>query len=141
MNLTQRIAAFTELGHFFSQFSTEKIENKIDTDNHELFFDAFKMQIERAQEFNGWFTKENVLKAIESWSEALKIENLKTWTAAYSFPENTSPKTVAIIMAGNIPLVGFHDFLSVLIAGHNTIIKQSSNDSHFLPLIVKYLGP
>lgn len=139
MNLEQRIQAFQKLGSFFQQFSTSKIEKNDDSELNTLFFDAFKMQIERAQEFNGWFTKENVLKAIESWSEALKIENLKTWTAAYSFPENTSPKTVAIIMAGNIPLVGFHDFLSVLIAGHNTIIKQSSNDSHFLPLIVKYL--
>lgn len=139
MNLTQRIAAFTELGHFFSQFSTEKIENKIDTDNNELFFDAFKMQIDRAQEFNGWFTKDNVLKAVESWTKALTEENLIKWTSKYDFTQVENPKTVAVIMAGNIPLVGFHDFLCVLIAGHDIIVKQSSNDKHFLPLIAKFL--
>jgi hypothetical protein len=50
-----------------------------------------------------------------------------------------NPKKVAIIMAGNIPLVGFHDFLSVLISGHQVIVKQSSNDKHLLPFLTKYL--
>lgn len=139
MNLTQRIAAFTKLGQFFSQFSTKNIENKFDTENNKLFFDAFNMQIDRAQEFNGWFTKNNVLKAVESWTEALTEENLIKWTASYDFSKVETPKTVAVIMAGNIPLVGFHDFLCVLMAGHSIIVKQSSNDKHFMPLIAKFL--
>jgi len=49
------------------------------------------------------------------------------------------PKLVAIIMAGNIPLVGFHDFLSVLISGHRALVKQSSNDKYLLPYLAKYL--
>ena len=64
MNLSQRINAFSDLGDFFSQFSTEKIENKFNSKRNQLFFDAFKMQIDRAWEINGWFTKENVLKSI-----------------------------------------------------------------------------
>lgn len=139
MNLEQRIEAFVKLGDFFKQFSTTKIEKIDDSESNTLFFDAFEMQINRAHEFNGWFNKPNVLKAFESWSEALSIENLKKWTSNYSFNDNLMPKTVAIIMAGNIPLVGFHDFLSVLISGHNIIAKQSSNDKHFLPLIAKFL--
>jgi hypothetical protein len=137
MNLEERIKSFTKLGTFFKQFSTSKIEKLEESENNTLFFDAFKMQIERAHEYNGWFTKDNVLYAIESWSEALTSENLTTWTANYTF--DIKPKTVALILAGNIPLVGFHDFLSVLISGHNVIAKLSSNDKYFLPLIAKFL--
>ncbi|WP_372744039.1 acyl-CoA reductase [Lutibacter sp.] len=139
MNLTQRIDAFHKLGIFFQQFSTSKIEKCDNSEMNTLFFDAFKMQINRAQEFNGWFTKDNVLKAFESWSKALSKENLEKWTSMYHFNEDSKPKTIAIIMAGNIPLVGFHDFLSVLISGNNALVKQSSNDKHFLPLIAKFL--
>jgi len=139
MNLGQRIEAFAKLGEFFTQFSTLKIEKKEYAELNPILFDAFKMQINRASEFNGWFTRENVLNAFESWSEALTIENLEKWTSNYQIDENAEPKNIAIIMAGNIPLVGFHDFLSVLITGNNAIVKQSSNDKHFLPLIAKFL--
>lgn len=138
MNLNQRIDSFAQLGQFFKQFTTSKIEKKEDSEINTLFFDAFKMQIERAQESNGWFTKDNVLFAIESLAKSLTKENLEKWTSNYSFLEN-NPKNIAIIMAGNIPLVGFHDLLSVLISGNNAIVKLSSNDQFFLPLIVKYL--
>jgi len=139
MNLEQRIETFAKLGEFLKQFSSTKIKKNDDSEFNTLFFEAFEMQINRAHEFNGWFNKPNVLKAIESWSEALSIENLKKWTSSYTFNEAITPKNVTIIMAGNIPLVGFHDFLSVLISGHNVIAKQSSNDKHFLPLIAKFL--
>lgn len=139
MNLEQRIEAFAKLGDFFNQFTTAGIVKKEDSEFNTLFFDAFKMQLKRAQEFNGWFTENNVLKAFESWNKALTVENLKIWTSKYNFQENKTPKTIAIIMAGNIPLVGFHDLLSVLISGNNAIVKQSSNDKHFLPLIAKFL--
>jgi hypothetical protein len=139
MNLEQRIEAFIKLGEFFKQFSNSKIEKTDDSEFNTLFFEAFKMQIERAQEFNGWFTKNNVLLAFESWSEALSAENLYKWTSKYTFNETKKQQTIAIIMAGNIPLVGFHDFLSVLISGNKALVKLSSNDKHFLPLIAKFL--
>jgi hypothetical protein len=137
MNLEERIQSFIKLGNFFKQFKTSKIEKLEDSENNNLFFDAFNLQINRAYESNGWFTKENVLKAIESWAEALSYENLISWTSNYNF--GVKPKTVALILAGNIPLVGFHDFLSVLISGHKVIAKLSSNDKYFLPLIAKFL--
>lgn len=139
MNLSQRIEAFAKLGEFFKQFSTSKIEKHENAEFNPILFDAFKMQIKRASEFNGWFTQENVLKAFESWSEALTIENLEKWTSTYTIDENIAPKNIAIIMAGNIPLVGFHDFLTVLVSGNNALVKLSSNDKHFLPLIAKFL--
>ncbi len=139
MNLEQRIEAFVKLGNFFKQFSTSKIEELDDSEFNTIFFDVFKMQIERSQEFNGWFTKENVLKSFESWAEALTIENLNKWTSSYEFNKTKKVKNIAIIMAGNIPLVGFHDFLCVLISGNNAVVKLSSNDKHFLPLVAKFL--
>lgn len=139
MNLSQRIEAFAKLGEFFKQFSTLKIEKNESEEFNPMLFDAFKMQIKRASEFNGWFTQENVLKAFKSWSEALTKENLEKWTSTYEIAENNAPKTIAIIMAGNIPLVGFHDFLTVLLSGNNAMVKLSSNDKHFLPLIAKFL--
>lgn len=138
MVLSKRIEAFSSLGKFLGQFSNSGIEKKENIPHNDLFFDAFQMQIKRAQEYNGWFTQDNVLFALESWSKALTEENLLKWTKPYDF-ENKPSKKIAVIMAGNIPLVGFHDFISVLISGHSLIAKLSSNDKYFIPLVAKYL--
>jgi len=82
--------------------------------------------------------KKNVLFAIEGWSNILNKSNINQWLDNYRFNTFESKK-VAIIMAGNIPLVGFHDFISVLISGHAVLVKQSSNDKHLLPFLAKYL--
>ncbi|RXJ45944.1 acyl-CoA reductase [Gelidibacter gilvus] len=138
MDLQQRINAFVKLGEFIEQFSTEgfKINENISTNI--LFFDGFKHQIKLAHEHNGWFTKENISFSLSGWSKSLRKNNIEQWLDKYDF-NNISSKKVAIIMAGNIPLVGFHDFLSVLITGHEVIVKQSSNDKHLLPYLAKYL--
>lgn len=136
-NLNPRIAAFSNLGSFLSQFSTKLVEKRENVPFNDPFFDVFSTQIKRQHEFNGWFTLENILFACESWSKLLTKEHLTQWTAHYDF--STTKKKIAVIMAGNLPLVGFHDFLSVLISGHDIIVKQSSNDKHLLPILAKYL--
>lgn len=138
MELLQRINAFAKLGAFISQFSSESFEKQNNIPQNDIFFDGFKHQIKLAQEYNGWFTRANIVFALNSWSQALTENNLEQWASNYNF-NNKSPKNVAIIMAGNIPLVGFHDFLSVLISGHSVVVKQSSNDKHLLPFLAKYL--
>tara|TARA_R110000868_G_scaffold291085_3_gene551431 strand:+ start:9403 stop:10461 length:1059 start_codon:yes stop_codon:yes gene_type:complete len=138
MNLQQRINAFVKLGDFLSQFSNEIAQKKEHIEHNELFFEGFKHQLKLAEENNGWFNKENMAFAINSWVESLTAENLNGWLSPFAININ-SPKKVAIIMAGNIPLVGFHDFVSVLITGHHALIKQSSNDKHLLPYLAKYL--
>lgn len=135
--MQKRIDAFVKLGNFLSQFSQSGIDKKNNITNNDLFFDGFKHQIKLAEENNSWFTKENILFSIESWSKALTAENLSKWTSDV-FNQNSNKK-VAIIMAGNIPLVGFHDFLSVLISGHSVLIKQSSSDKNLMPFLAKYL--
>ncbi len=138
MQLQERITAFVKLGDFLRQFSTDIIEKNNDVEHNDIFFDGFKHQLKLAEEHNGWFTPENMRFAINGWAESLTEKNLNHWLKSYDFGE-VAPKTVAIIMAGNIPLVGFHDFLSVLISGHNVLAKQSSNDKHLLPFLAKYL--
>ena len=138
MQLQERINAFVKLGDFLRQFSNEVIQKADNVEHNDIFFDGFKHQLKLAEEHNGWFTKENIRFALKSWTEALTTENLNTWLKPYNITE-INPKQVAIIMAGNIPLVGFHDFLSVLISGHHVLVKQSSNDKHLLPYLAKYL--
>jgi len=138
MLLENRINAFVELGSFLKQFSRKKMTQNDNVLHNDLFFDAFKLQIKRAKETNGWFTEDNILYAFESWSKLLTNNDINNWIAPYTLNDKDS-KIISVIMAGNIPLVGFHDFLSVLISGNKVLIKLSSNDKYFLPLIAKYL--
>ena len=138
MLLNKRISTFVELGKFLNQFKTNNISKNESVKFNDLFFDAFNLLIKRAKESNSWFTDDNVLFAIENWSKLLTPENLKKWVSKYDITNKPSKK-IAVIMAGNIPLVGFHDFLTVLISGHTLIAKQSSNDKFLLPMIAKYL--
>ena len=128
--------AFIKLGEFLSQFTTNGIVKKDNILNNDLFFDGFKHQIKLAKEHNGWFDLDNLVYSFKSWSKALKKENLEEFLSSYSITESSN-KTVAIIMAGNIPLVGFHDFLCVLLTGHKVLVKQSSNDKQLLPFLAK----
>lgn len=137
-SIQNRITAFVKLGDFLRQFSPTKIEKNPNIEYNDLFFDGFQHQIKLAQENNSWFTKDNILFALQSWAEALTGENLTKFTKEVRLHQE-STKKVAIIMAGNIPLVGFHDFLSVLISGHSVLVKQSSNDKYLLPFLAKYL--
>lgn len=138
MDLQQRINGFIKLGEFLNQFKQSGITKNDAVTANDLFFDGFKHQMKLAKEHNGWFTEKNILFSVESWSKALTNNSINQWLNTYKFTTKT-PKSVTIIMAGNIPLVGFHDFLSVLISGHSVVVKQSSNDKHLLPFLAKYL--
>jgi hypothetical protein len=138
MTLETKKNAFIELGKFLSQFNEGNCIKKETVFGNDLFFEKFTDLIQLSQSHNGWFTPEHVFFSIQSWAKALTKENLDQWLSKYDFSE-IKPKKVALILAGNIPLVGFHDFLSVLITGHAVLIKTSSNDQHLLPFIANYL--
>ena len=129
---------FVELGRFLGQFSQAGILRNDDVEHNDQFFDDFEALIRLSQSHNGWYTPEQVYFAVQSWAEALTEENLNKWLSRYDL-DKVAPKNVGLILAGNIPLVGFHDFLSVLVTGHNVLIKTSSNDQHLLPFLAKYL--
>ena len=129
---------FIELGKFLSQFSLNNKTKNNAILNNDLFYDDFINLIALSQSHNGWFTPEQVYFAIHSWAEALTEDNLDKWLSQYDL-SNVNPKTVGLILAGNIPLVGFHDFLSVLISGHKVLVKTSSNDQHLIKFLANYL--
>lgn len=142
MTLETKKSVFVELGKFLNQFSENDTIRKSDVLHNDLFFDDFEKLIYLSQSHNGWYTPEQVYFAIQSWADALTEENLDKWLSNYQteFSQNNeNEKNVALILAGNIPLVGFHDFLSVLITGNRALIKTSSNDQHLLPFLAKYL--
>ena len=131
-------SSFVELGNFLRQFSLEKNTKETSVPQNDLFYDDFISLVELSQSHNGWFTPEQVYFSIQSWGNALSEANLNQWLSTYDFSKIV-PKKVGLILAGNIPLVGFHDFLSVLISGHDVLVKTSSSDQHLLKFLAKYL--
>ena len=139
MTLTKRKKAFIELGRFLSQFSLDNSNPKDDVLNNDVFYDKMLELVRLSKSHNGWYTEEQVFFALQSWAEALTADNLEIWLSSYDIKDAATSKTVGLILAGNIPLVGFHDFLSVLITGHKALVKTSSSDQHILPFLAKYL--
>lgn len=124
MTLTNRIAAFAALGKLLQNLSEDE-----------------KWSLSRqAAAHNSWFTEDNVALALEGICRYLDEEKLRQWIAPYQLPEeNTAPKKVGVVMAGNIPMVGFHDFLSVLICGHQLYAKPGSQDPVLIPYLAREL--
>ena len=92
----------------------------------------------RAQAGNAWFTEQSIDQALTGVQRYLEEDKLRQWTR--SLPEFPSVvKRIGVVMAGNIPLVGFHDFLTVLISGHTIWAKLSSQDSFLLKYIATLL--
>lgn len=131
-------SAFLQLGRFLAQFGSENPTKNPNVLFNDLFYDRMLAQIETAQNYNGWFTPDQIRFALQSWAEALTESNLTQWLNNTSFLNNT-PKKVGLVLAGNIPLVGFHDVLCVLVSGHKALIKTSSNDQKLLPFLMEYL--
>ncbi len=123
--LEDRITALEKLGHFLSDISEEDDR-----------YDAFFKVIDQTEQQNGWFKKKNCLKAIQSWGAALQGDKIVKWIAPYSLEEKINPKTIAVIMAGNIPLVGFHDLITIWISGNKALVKCATKDSILIPFIV-----
>ncbi len=122
MNLNQRIAAFARLGDYLRNLPQ----------------DDFNRLTENAQQENPWFTPDNVQRALTAVSSYLYSDALYAWTQPYALNSSTV-KTIALILAGNIPLVGFHDWLCVLISGNRALIKYSHKDRQLTEHLVHKL--
>lgn len=132
----KRISAFVQLGKVLL-FISEKHLYSSSCGLTEQEFDATHLLVQKQKNYNGWFTQINVLKAMNGIATWLSQEKLEEFCAHYSEPKST--KNVAIIMAGNIPMVGFHDMLCVLLSGHTAIVKLSSDDKHLIPYFYEML--
>ncbi len=131
MKQEELIKGFTQLGVLMRALGENKEWTDFSVGVTEDEYNDLQTIINRQVSYNGWFVKENVRKSLLALGTQLKEEQLREWTSAY--PYQPSDKTVAVIMAGNIPLVGFHDFLCVLISGHRVAAKLSSDDATLLP--------
>ncbi len=129
--------AFAGLGSFLNAYISAK-NSKVVSQTVKAKFDTLAQAVKLSNQQNQWFTEENIDNALAYWASKLTLTELNRWLKPYHFAA-TSHKTVAIIMAGNIPLVGFHDMLCVLSAGFKVQIKLSSNDRTLLPFLVTVL--
>ncbi len=132
-SLNDRISAFAKAGSLLSSYLEGTLEST--TNDEDSWQDRVQQRLELAERKNSWFTEDTLHFALNQWSQALSVENLNNWTGKYNLSD-VSVKTVALITAGNLPLVGFHDVLSVIITGHHALIKNSSNDDVLTPLLL-----
>ncbi|MBN3519812.1 acyl-CoA reductase [Algoriphagus lutimaris] len=123
MILSKRIEAFIKLGQTIQKLDEETRE--------ELYW--------RSQNGNNWFTQESVSSAFEGLVSMLQEDKLKKWLGQYEIKEEVEPKSVGILMAGNIPLVGFHDLMTVLISGNKACLKLSSSDTFLMNWVINQL--
>lgn len=121
MTLQRRIEVLARLGEHMQGSSEE-----------------WQLAKKRATQNNPWFIPEFVeMAASNIATQFLQKNKLEQWTSAYNLPqENAEPKTVGVVMAGNIPMVGFHDMLCVFVTGHRQHIKLSSKDEVLLRHLV-----
>lgn len=94
--------------------------------------------IDLAKNNNSWHTPTETKRALKAWSETLKKDQLESWLANYEVKE-VEPKKIGLVLAGNLPMVGFHDVLTVLLSGHIAYIKLSSQDNVLIPKILEWL--
>lgn len=123
MDLTDRIDLMAALGDYLSSNDEGR-----------------QVAMQQAQARNGWFTPEFIELALKNiCTEYLQKDKLQAWAEHYHIDDNIQPKLVGIVMAGNLPLVGFHDFLSVFISGHHQMVKLSEKDKILFKFIHAWL--
>jgi hypothetical protein len=140
-NLDKRILAFSQLGKWMKSLFSQEFEFSSTPQKIADALISLKNEIENAVHHNAWFTKENVEHALTALCLLLDETSLKRWLSEYPDIKKDKPncKRVGVVMAGNIPMVGFHDFLCVLITGHSFTGKLSSNDNRLLPAVAGLL--
>lgn len=138
MTLNDRIIAFVALGKFLSQFDDKNPTAQDDVLCNAAFFDKFSEAIQHAKHYNSWFLPEEIKFSFSQWGKTLTTQKITEWLSSYAI-NDSSPKTIGIVMAGNIPLVGFHDLLCILITGNKALLKLSTSDNRLIPLCCEYL--
>lgn len=128
MNIEKQISGLCKLSTYIKEFLEKNPDNFNEDD--QKFADVLR----KSENENSWFTLENQKVALNQWADLLNENNLKKWLSEYQ--TSKSPKRVGLILAGNIPLVGFHDVISVILSQHIPVIKMSSKDKIMLPFLL-----
>ena len=125
MQYKKHIITFSKLGDFIIQ--------NLDTDDLKPLFSATRNE-------NGWFTEDNVKLAVENIAKIyLSDKALEKFAQKYALSDNINPKKIGIVMAGNIPAVGFHDLLCVVLSGNIALLKLSSSDTASMMFLINKL--
>ncbi|MDR1023190.1 MAG: aldehyde dehydrogenase [Prevotellaceae bacterium] len=131
--LEQYIFAFSQLGFLIEGFLQRLGLTRGIKDD---FFAAVRQSVER----NMWFTEDSIRQSLAAISaDMLSPARMEEWLSRYGIPDGKPSGSVGIIMAGNIPLVGFHDLLCALASGRCAVVKLSAKDAYLLPMLVKFL--
>ncbi|TNE52889.1 MAG: acyl-CoA reductase [Bacteroidetes bacterium] len=137
MKRDQLISTFSQLGMALHHLGSQDQWPGYASGLTEEEFSSLKNLIQRQKHHNAWFTELSINRAFMGWADLLQQEKLESWVQGYNFSQH--PKRIGIIMAGNIPLVGFHDLLSVLMTGHHAVVKMSSDDQLLIPALFELL--
>ncbi|MCA6364101.1 MAG: acyl-CoA reductase [Bacteroidetes bacterium] len=127
LNREERIAAFVSLGEAFGRIANGNAVSAAETD--------FQEMIPGYHLSNGWYTPAFIRHRLQQMAAGLGKEVLENWLGNYTFPASLHDKNVAVILAGNLPMVGFDDFAAVLLAGAKFCGKLSSDDKRMMPAI------
>lgn len=138
MHTSSFISSLTRLGDFLKQFTAASDLSAQGSGNLEKLnrehFQRFSMVLEQEPVLNPWFTREYLMHALNGIASMLREEVLRKWLDPYEIkplsPAET--RTVGLVLAGNIPLVGFHDILSALASGHQVLAKASTKDDRLI---------
>ena len=122
MTHSERLAAFVALGHRLAHLPADELV----------------IQASRARNQNAWFDLPNVRAAFAGIAHLLAEAPLRQWAARYP-PEPRAVRQIGVVMAGNIPLVGFHDLLCVLLSGHVLLAKLSADDTALMTWVMDEL--
>ncbi|QJD79678.1 aldehyde dehydrogenase family protein [Spirosoma rhododendri] len=139
MLLSERLQTFAALGDFLRRADSEP---------------ELTALAERAYHKNNWFTPDNTIRSLRAIADKFLTQDaLTAWVTQYGYDLNLpfhpaytgqEPRAIGVVMAGNIPAVGFHDLLCVLVSGHKVLAKLSSQDFvliHYLIQKIKELNP
>jgi hypothetical protein len=126
----------TKLNHLhliFRQLASPKASTQI---LNEPAIEKFNDLALHAKNLNPWFTETSIQKSLEGFAFMLRPEAVKQWLDSYELSPKVE-KRIGLVLAGNLPMVGFHDILAVLVSGNHPVVKLSSQDRLLLPTIFK----
>lgn len=124
-----QISGLCKLGLYLRNFLDQ------DPDQYDEEQQAFSQILKRSEIENQWFTPDNLRFTVKQWAHLLTEESVHAWLQAYRV--SSTPKKVGLVLAGNIPMVGFHDVISVVLSGHIPVIKLSSKDQRLIPFLLQ----
>jgi hypothetical protein len=140
MEITTKIDAFSRMGELMAEV-TGRNSPDLEDENIAMAFNDLRTKITECPNHNPWFTEDNVNFSITAWSEALARDKTEKWFLHYG-QKIIKPReslNIGVVMAGNIPMVGFHDLLCVLASGNKIQAKLSSQDNVLIPAVVRLL--